>query len=124
MGESVAGANRAPKRIQLKRTKGWRKPEGAVSVARPSKWGNPYKVGTLLEDGNRMTPYQAVVLFHMEITVKLDDGDDGATIAEEIRADLAGKDLGCYCSLTAPCHADVLLEIANAGASGEEQTNG
>lgn len=35
----------APKRIQLQRTKGYRKPEGAVRVARPGKWGNPFRYG-------------------------------------------------------------------------------
>ena len=34
-----------PKRVQMRRTKGWRKPESAVSVARGTKWGNPFKVG-------------------------------------------------------------------------------
>ena len=34
-----------PKRIQLRRTKGWRMPEGAISVARPTRWGNPWIVG-------------------------------------------------------------------------------
>ena len=33
-----------PRRIQRKRTKGWRMPEGAVYVGRPTKWGNPYPV--------------------------------------------------------------------------------
>ena len=33
------------RRVQLRRTKGWRKPEGAKSVARPHKWGNPFVVG-------------------------------------------------------------------------------
>ncbi len=33
---------------------------------------------------------------------------------EEIRAELRGKDLACWCPLDGPCHADVLLEIANA----------
>lgn len=33
-----------PQRIQLRRTKGWRKPEGTVNVARPSRWGNWYVV--------------------------------------------------------------------------------
>jgi hypothetical protein len=33
-----------PERIQLRRTKGWRKPEGAIVVSRPSKWGNPFRV--------------------------------------------------------------------------------
>jgi hypothetical protein len=35
-----------PKRVQLRRTRGSRKPEGAISVARPHKWGNPFAVGT------------------------------------------------------------------------------
>lgn len=34
--------------------------------------------------------------------------------AEEIRAHLRGKNLACWCALDAPCHADVLIEIANA----------
>jgi hypothetical protein len=34
-----------PKRIQLRRTRGWRKPDNTVVVARPTKWGNPFKVG-------------------------------------------------------------------------------
>jgi hypothetical protein len=29
-------------RIQRQRTKGWRMPEGAVYVGRPSAWGNPF----------------------------------------------------------------------------------
>ena len=32
------------KRIQLKRTKGWKMPEGAIYVGRGSKWGNPFKL--------------------------------------------------------------------------------
>ena len=35
----------APRRIRLSRAAGWRKPEGAVIVARPTKWGNPYRAG-------------------------------------------------------------------------------
>ena len=35
-----------PKRIQRQRTKGWRMPEGAVYVGRPSRWGNPFRLGT------------------------------------------------------------------------------
>ena len=34
-----------PKRVQQRRTKGWRKPDGAISGARPHKWGNPFEVG-------------------------------------------------------------------------------
>jgi hypothetical protein len=32
---------------------------------------------------------------------------------DEIREALAGKNLACWCPLDHPCHADVLLELAN-----------
>jgi len=35
------------------------------------------------------------------------------TTVEDVRRELAGKDLACWCPLSEPCHADVLLEIAN-----------
>ncbi len=36
-----------PRRIQLRRTKGWRKPPGAVVIPRPTRWGNPYSLAEL-----------------------------------------------------------------------------
>jgi hypothetical protein len=30
-----------------------------------------------------------------------------------LRRDLTGRDLACWCPLDRPCHADVLLELAN-----------
>jgi hypothetical protein len=86
-----------PRRIQLRRTKGWRKPEGAVVVARPSRWGNPYRVGP------DRTAEEAVASYRDHVTDRVD----------EIRAELAGRDLCCWCPLDRPCHADVLLELAN-----------
>ncbi|SKU74823.1 Uncharacterised protein [Mycobacteroides abscessus subsp. massiliense] len=98
-----------PERIQLRRTKGWRKPEGAILVSRPSKWGNPFRA-----DGDRS---QAVSLFReMLDRAPLGDGTwgrDGESVFETIRRELAGRDLVCWCPLDQPCHADVLLEIAN-----------
>ena len=41
----------------------------------------------------------------------------------QIRAELAGKNLACFCAPDAPCHADVLLEIANAKAEGNANTS-
>lgn len=80
-----------PLRVQRKRTKGYRMPSGVVYVGRPTKWGNPY--GTVEE-------YRIHVLSYFK---------------EEIREELAGKQLACWCSLDKPCHADVLCEIANEG---------
>jgi len=34
-----------PHRVQLRRSKGWRKPDNTVVVARPSRWGNPFVLG-------------------------------------------------------------------------------
>lgn len=45
-----------PKRIQRKRTKGWRMPEGAVSVCRPSIWGNPFTVQDAISVANCHPP--------------------------------------------------------------------
>ena len=105
----------APKRIQRKRTKGWRMPEGAVYVGRPGKWGNPFPVGQWvrpLEGGLPVevkTPEQAVALFRASAM----HPTGGFVFRENVRKHLAGKDLCCWCPLDQPCHADVLLEIAN-----------
>lgn len=37
-----------PQRIQRKRVKGWRMPEGAVYVGRPTEWGNPWRPGQVI----------------------------------------------------------------------------
>jgi Domain of unknown function (DUF4326) len=90
-------------RIQLRRSQGWRKPEGAVVVARPSRWGNPYRIGV---DGDRqacMEQYRAA----------LAQGRLPFTAAEVV-ADLSGRDLACWCPPDQPCHADILLEVAAA----------
>jgi len=99
-----------PKRIQLRRTKAWRKPEGAIVVSRPSKWGNPYRV-------HGSDAVRAVELFRdMLARAPLGDGNwglPGEPVIDTIRRELAGRDLACWCPLDQPCHADVLLHIAN-----------
>ena len=102
-----------PERIRLHRTRGWRKPAGAVVVARPSRWGNPWRV-----DPTGATPWSvadratAVARFR-ELMSGVDVSVDYPS-REEIRAALAGRDLACWCPLDGPCHGDVLLEIANS----------
>lgn len=102
-----------PHRVQLSRKKGWRMPENTVSVARPSIHGNPYKVGAVDETtGRTITPELAVTLYRLLVcqTAFKD-------IFEPRFAQLRGKNLACWCPLDQPCHADVLLEIANGDAS-------
>lgn len=102
-----------PTRIQRKRTKGWKKPEGAVYVGRGSKWGNPYRA-----NGDNA---EAVRLFR-DMLSRAPLGEGGRTIHESIRAELAGKGLMCWCPLNQPCHADVLLELANEPTTESETT--
>ncbi|NYE73437.1 DUF4326 domain-containing protein [Microlunatus parietis] len=98
----------APRRIQLRRAAGWRKPEGAVVVARPTRWGNPFRIEPKLGHDRDW----AVASFRAFLADP-ESADLDYPSRDEIRAELAGKDLACWCPLSGPCHADVLLEIAN-----------
>jgi len=109
-----------PKRIQRQRVKGWRMPEGAVYVGRPAGWGSPFRpgepyrfvnvngstlIGIVPRDRERLA-----YLFEQYIATRED-------LWPQIREELGGKDLACWCPLDEPCHADVLLRIANGGAA-------
>lgn len=127
-----------PERIQLSRRKGWRKPENTVSVARPSRWGNPfhvakgtvfglpwgairdYPIGTRFPKRDEYAAYitsssptaaveHAVGLFRTYAEVTRRDHPEEF---EAWIAPLRGRDLACWCPLDQPCHADVLLELA------------
>lgn len=106
-----------PIRIQRKRTKGWKMPESTVSVCRPGKWGNPFIVSEKVRPGARSgTSYFCVPTAQDAVDCYREMmGLDGET-AEALRAslhELEGKNLACFCPLNQPCHADVLLELAN-----------
>lgn len=131
-----------PLRVQQRRTKGWRKPEGAVAVGRGTKWGNPFRIGSFKESprglrwwcvtgwresrsyiGTQQHARQiAADMFRDWTQTKTLLERDWhwalirrhAAIREALAArDLAGKDLMCWCPLDQPCHADVLLDLAN-----------
>jgi len=114
-----------PKRIQLRRIPGWRKPQGAIVVARPTKWGNPCRWASgPVTDGvggsSECTPAEARAIAADGFRRMLADPEVRAVNRypsdAEIRAELAGRDLACWCPLSSPCHADVLLELANTKA--------
>ncbi|MFJ8995563.1 DUF4326 domain-containing protein [Streptomyces sp. NPDC102279] len=131
-----------PRRIQRRRTKGWRAPADAVYVGRGSRWGNPctqvrYPAldGSEWEREGRLgktsgqhhafvhpdktitshlvkdaTPEQAVAMYRRWL-------ERMPSLAIAAREQLAGRDLMCWCPTGQPCHADVLLEIANPPAA-------
>jgi hypothetical protein len=133
--------------VQLSRKKGWKMPENTISVARPGMWGNPHAVvldqmrhtGDFDENDEpimqgpwlcKMQPdrlsgwwfptkaeaiAKSVEIYRWRLT------ESPASIAGKQKLflhTLRGKNLACWCPLDQPCHADVLLELANARASG------
>lgn len=132
----------APIRIQRQRTKGCKMPDNTVYVGRPTRWGNPFRIGqthmpavhpsevTAVKSGpfthfsvdgrpgiplipfdKPLTPEDTVALFRGHAMEQIGP----ASIREALR----GKNLACFCALDQPCHADVLLELANAPACTE-----
>src|SRR6185369_2566704 len=107
-------------------------PEGAVIVTRPSVWGNPFvlahaRSGRLLQRNDMWSvSYQGSVLvrWNTKRAAAADAVDrfrrllgESPAQVEAIRTHLVDKNLVCWCALDQPCHADVLLEIANGGAA-------
>lgn len=77
-------------------------PANAKKVDRTTRWGNPY-VGSGPHDRGKMAALFAEYCRRPE----------NAEFVASVRAELAGHDLACWCPLDGPCHADVLLKIAN-----------
>lgn len=141
------GYTTAPTRITLSRAKGWRKPEGAIIVARRPGgiWGNPWRIGTPgtldIAGARHISPLpidatKAMQLFASlvyELTIDIDylppveqfTPEDRQALRDAHYAryrlinanidQLRGHDLCCWCKPGQPCHADVLLQLANGG---------
>jgi hypothetical protein len=121
-----------PNRIQMSRQRPWRHEHpDAVIVARPSALGNPFRVYRHckgpngdwgVEDTGRLgTPMghgwtkvgatkHAVAAYARLIDEQY---PPGSSARYALVASLAGRDLACWCPLDQPCHADVLIELAN-----------
>jgi len=104
--ENLRSRMSKPKRIQRSRAKDWKRPANAIYVGRPTVWGNPYVVGSQLMNGETLTAAKAVALYEQHLADNFSERD--------IRHCLHDKDLACWCALDQPCHADVLLWIANS----------
>lgn len=105
----------APTRIQRRRAKGWKMPPNTVYVGRPTPWGNPFIVGERPDRNDEpWSREKCVEMFRF--TMCATDREGIFTDFEMCEIDLRtlrGKNLACWCRLDRPCHADVLLELAN-----------
>lgn len=97
-------------------------PENTLYVGRPTKWGNPFKKGCEVdsymilgfdrsdklyygEGVNILSNAEAVSLFEKYCLTEKFKGD--------IRNELKGKNIACFCRIGSPCHGEKILEIAN-----------
>lgn len=101
-----------PARITLSRRKGWRLPPNTVKVCRPGKWGNNWIIGKAIHPiiGPIISNDDAVTAYLLDVFEWPHSKVDQCT------TELRGKNLACWCKAGTPCHADVLLSVANAGA--------
>lgn len=127
-----------PQRIQRKRTKGWRMPAGAIYVGRPTKWGNLWSIGKdgLVRGPGVFYSYDPEASRALAAALYQDwlrlgnqspalNGSRDYAVTRQIVLDslneLRGHDLVCWCPIEdeqgqrTPCHADVLLHLANPG---------
>lgn len=115
-----------PERIQRKRTKGWKMPENTVSVDRNTIFGNPFPVSkdNAAKDAVRM--FRKFLKMPQSQIMKACRDENGEpnpiggigmiVLRNQIikrLPELRGKNLACWCKVGEPCHAEVLLELAN-----------
>jgi hypothetical protein len=108
-GQWLKGWESQRRRIQRKRTSGWRMPAGAIYAGRPSLWGNPYTVGQPAAElgGELVTDENCLTLF---------EGHCERMLAEDPHwlDPLYDKLIACWCPLSRSCHVDVILRILSA----------
>jgi hypothetical protein len=111
-----------PKRIQRRRSKGWKMPPNTVIVSRPTKWGNPFLVHPKQKPGRLWACglYQSVPTAEDAVEcyrLMMESPGETAEALRRALPELRGRNLACFCKIGAPCHADVLLELANPPTS-------
>ena len=118
-----------PVRIQRKRTKGWKMPPDTVCVTRPGRWGNKFVIGDYAMKGDASGHRGPFRMCYTITSAEHADSrythiKDAATAVEWYEwfmtnypaadiGELRGKNLACWCPIGSPCHADVLLKLAN-----------
>jgi hypothetical protein len=110
LAKNGGGVVVTPTRLQLSRKKGFDLQAHsiatnglpAVVVARPTKWGNPFRV----VGSNGYADRAWAVAAHREYMC-------GSSDLKPDVNELRGKNLACWCDFEGPCHANTLLELAN-----------
>ena len=124
-----------PQRLQRQRTRGWRAPDCTCGCGRPARyvgrgtaWGNPYRLVKVRQIGfypygYEVAPLPPWVTYARRVSTRQVAAASAVEFYREHYqrspgdlpdlSPLAGHDLMCWCPLGSPCHADVLLSLAN-----------
>jgi Domain of unknown function (DUF4326) len=144
MTDTYQGAK--PRRVQLKRVKGWRIPPNTVKVDRTTRLGNPFfchRKGGPGSHCRRVTPNVSYCCLDtyaewlrsglegrdsctgsvMAVLDAVDGYTERAALVKAVKA-ARGKNLACWCPLDQPCHADFLLELANQPETASRESDG
>src|ERR1700761_3053874 len=109
-----------PERVQLQRRRGGRMPPTTVKVDRSTGWGNPLRIAPGYTAACAVADFERWItgkpMLRAATTTKVPPS------REEIRGHLADRNLACWCPIGQPCHADVLLRLANAVESDNWMT--
>lgn len=102
-----------PIRVQRKRVKGYKMPDNTISVTRPGKFGNPFVIGEKYPTAEKaLEAFRSAMMDLNSIDLSEIEYAKFRYMRDRIH-DLNGKSLACFCKLDSPCHADILLELAN-----------
>ena len=119
-------AEARPQRMQVSRKAGFNLQAASLAlnglpaklVTRPGPWGNPFSIDDVAKTyglGRAAAQEKAVAMggewLRGTLDPKLSPGPPPSR--EAIRAELAGHNLACWCKPGTPCHADILIELAN-----------
>lgn len=97
------------RRVQMSRQHPWRAQfPDAVRVDRSTRWGNPFTVEEYGSRAAAVAAYRAALLAGRLPGI----GKHPPVTVADVRAELAGRDLACWCPPDQPCHVDVLLDVA------------
>lgn len=115
-----------PQRMQLSRRAGFNLQDASLAlnglpaklITRPGQWGNPFTIDDAAKRyglEHDAAQAKAVELCGQWLRGKLDKAlSPGEPPSRDvIRMELAGHNLACWCKAGTPCHADVLIELAN-----------
>ncbi len=129
-GDGAPDPGAMPRRVVLQRAKGWRMPPNTIKVDRSTRWGNPFRIGSMVtgvpgfckgacEERVIVTAEEAVLCYEAWLSGAVTLWEQRPPSLRDMAKALRGRNLACWCKEGDACHAEVLLRWANGREAGE-----